>query len=565
MPTSTRNLTLEFMETQMGQYSSFKLNAILGLKYNHENRYSHNFLVQFQNIHTNFVEIVEIAPELLRYKFKLGNIYNQGKLIDKDPNELTQYLKIDTTQMHEQQPLYKVLSKESITHILGNNNFNAFKFGGNSCYVHEEEEERYIIPSSVMSLYYYFRSSSMKDALYKGKPFALYDEIQSNLRNKNDAILVLESHAAKLDGAFIYRFLTSPTAEKGFLDFSRYIASYKAKQDFNKKPTGLIPIKALFPTRETFTILIRYIEIEDTTSDKKTYLVNEIKNDDSTLDFEKLTILKKKRKDGKIDLESGEGLHVKGRKPKRRNNRAVTRTPALIYGTNKIREIENTQNLSLMNKDIIYGSLEEEHGPVPVITENEKKGDVSVSFSQGNNSGDESSQQSRIENKEKDDEKEKVSKPPAFDIFLESIDFIENSGSVSEFVYNGIYQDVPTSFTQCNELTSRCSIDGRVKQYVTCSFEYNDIKVVLIEVESGNHDFATWVLSSKHEISEGDIYQPLEMRYGNQDTLEPIKESFNDINYLKFTTHRHAALNDGNDHEEVLERWLLRLFHKLKL
>lgn len=57
MATSTRNLTLEFMETEKGQFSSFKLNAILGLKYNHENRYSHNFLVQFQNIHTNFVEL----------------------------------------------------------------------------------------------------------------------------------------------------------------------------------------------------------------------------------------------------------------------------------------------------------------------------------------------------------------------------------------------------------------------------------------------------------------------------------------------------------------------------
>lgn len=180
MPTSTTNLTLEFMETEKGQYSSFKLNAILGLKYNHENRYSHNFLVQFQNIHTNFVEIVEIAPELLRYKFKIGNIYNKGKLVNKEPNELTKYLEIDTAQMHEQQPLYKVLSKESITHILGNNDFNAFKFGANSCYVHEDDDERYIIPSSVMSLYYYFRSSSMKEALYKGKPFSLYDTCQTN-------------------------------------------------------------------------------------------------------------------------------------------------------------------------------------------------------------------------------------------------------------------------------------------------------------------------------------------------------------------------------------------------
>lgn len=563
MPTSTRNLTLDFMQTEKGQFSSFKLNAILGLKYNHNNKNSHNFLVQFQNTKTNYLETVEIAPELLRYKFKLGNTYKEGKFISKDEKEHEKYLEINTQEMKVQEPLYKVLSKDSINTILGNNDFNAFKYGGNFCYVHEEEDERYIIPSSVIALYYYFRSSSMKEAIYKGNPFVLYDNLNSNLTDKTNAILVLESHASKLDGPFTYRFLTDETAQKGFIDLSRYISAFKTKNDLAKKSTKLIPIKALFPTRETFNIKVRYVEIKDTYTNKRTYLVNEIKNDDSTLDFNKLTVLKKKKRDSVVDPTGKNGLHTKGRKPKKRRKNVTTSTPSLVYGTTKIKEIENTQNLSLEGKDITYGVLEEENPSVPVVTEKEKKGDVAVSFSKGENSGDETSQQSKLETE--DTNKEKIPKPPTFDIFLKSIEFIEDSNLVSEFVYDDMPKDVPTSFTQSNELTSRCSIDGRVKQYVTCSFEYNDIKVVLIEVESENHDFATWVLSSKYEISEGDIYQPLEMRYGNQDTLEPIKESFNDINYLKFTTHRHAALNDENDHEDVLERWLLRLFHKLKL
>ena len=99
MPTSTRNLTLDFMETEKGQFSSFKLDAILGLKYNHENKYSHNFLVQFRNTNTNFLEIVEIAPELLRYKFKLGYSYKKGKIHSKDISELEDYLEINTESM----------------------------------------------------------------------------------------------------------------------------------------------------------------------------------------------------------------------------------------------------------------------------------------------------------------------------------------------------------------------------------------------------------------------------------------------------------------------------------
>lgn len=308
------------MQSEKGKHSNYKLNAILGIKYNHENKYSHNFLVQFQNIKTNFVETVEVAPELLRYKFKIGNIYKEGKFVNKDTNQFEKYLEIDTSKMKEQIPLYKVLSKDSIKSILGESEFNAFKFGGNYCYVHENEEERYVIPSYVIALYYYFRSSSMKEALYKSNPFNLCDRKNSNLTDKLNTILVLESNASKLDGPFIYRFLTNEISQKGFIDFSRSISSFKNKMDMAHKVTNIIPITALFPTRETFNIKIRYLEIKDTLSNKKTYLVNEIQNDDSTLDFEKLTVLKKKRKDSEIDADSEDKLNIKGRKPKKKKN-----------------------------------------------------------------------------------------------------------------------------------------------------------------------------------------------------------------------------------------------------
>lgn len=563
MPTSTRNLTLDFMQTEKGQFSSFKLNAILGLKYNHENKYSHNFLVQFQNIKTNFVETVEVSPELLRYRFKLGNTYKEGKLASKDENEYEKYLEINTQKMKVQEPIYKVLSKETILEILGDNDFNAFKYGGNFCYIHEEEDEKYIIPSSVVALYYYFRSSSMKEAVYKGNAIVLHDNLNSNLMDKTDAILVLESHASKLDGPFIYRFLTNETAQKGFIDFSRYISAFKTKKDIDKKPTGLIPIKTLFPTRETFNVKFRYIEIKDTSTDKKTYLVNEIKNDDSTLDFDKLTVLKKKKKDGGIDSNDESALHVKRRKPKKRRKNVNTKTPSSIYGTNKIREIENTQNLSLEGKDITYGSLEEENSNVSLSTEKEEKGNVSVTFSKCENSGDETSQQSKLETEEEN--KKEIPKPQTFDIFMESIEFIEDSNLVSEFLFNNRPKEVPTSFTKNKNFTTMCSIHNRPKQYVTCSFEYNGINVVLIEVESEHNDFATWVISSKNQIFEDKITEVLKMRYSELNVLDTIKERYNDLNTLKFFTYRHAQINDENEHEEVLERWLLRLLVKIAL
>mgnify|MGYP003520770224 FL=1 len=561
MTTSLRNLTLDFMQSEKGKHSNYKLNAILGIKYNHENKYSHNFLVQFQNIKTNFVETVEVAPELLRYKFKIGNIYKEGKFVNKDTNQFEKYLEIDTSKMQEQIPLYKVLSKDSIKSILGESEFNAFKFGGNYCYVHENEEERYVIPSYVIALYYYFRSSSMKEALYKSNPFNLCDRKNSNLTDKLNTILVLESNASKLDGPFIYRFLTNEISQKGFIDFSRSISSFKNKMDMAHKVTNIIPITALFPTRETFNIKIRYIEIKDTLSNKKTYLVNEIQNDDSTLDFEKLTVLKKKRKDSEIDADSEDKLNIKGRKPRKRKTNVVTRTPSLIYGTHTIKELENTQNLSLLNKDIAYGLLEEKAGNISITTGEEKKREVSVSFSKGSSSGDETAQQTKLEND--DENKNNISKPPIFDIFLESIEFIENSNLVSEFLYDDIPKNIPVSYTKNNEIISSCMINNRIKQYVSCSFEYNDTSIVLLEVESDNNDFATWVMSSEKTISEEDIVKILQMRYSEQKLLETIKDEYNNLSNLKFNTHRHAQINDENEHEEVLERWLLRLLHKV--
>ena len=82
-------------------------------------------------------------------------------------------------------------------------------------------------------------------------------------------------------------------------------------------------------------------------------------------------------------------------------------------------------------------------------------------------------------------------------------------------------------------------------------------------MQSDNNDFATWVMASKESIAEEDIIKILEMRYSEQKLLEEIKQKYNNLNYLKFNTHRHAQMNDENEHEEVLERWFLRLLHKI--
>jgi hypothetical protein len=71
-------------------------------------------------------------------------------------------------------------------------------------------------------------------------------------------------------------------------------------------------------------------------------------------------------------------------------------------------------------------------------------------------------------------------------------------------------------------------INNRIKQYVSCSFEYNDTSIVLLEVESDNNDFATWVMSSEKTISEEDIIKILEMRYSEQKQLDVLQPIYSD-------------------------------------
>ena len=49
MTTSLKNLTLDFMQTEKGKHSNYKLNAILGIKYNYEDKYIYRMIQKIIN------------------------------------------------------------------------------------------------------------------------------------------------------------------------------------------------------------------------------------------------------------------------------------------------------------------------------------------------------------------------------------------------------------------------------------------------------------------------------------------------------------------------------------
>jgi len=559
----------EFMLSEKGQFGNFRFNTILGIKLNHANPGNHTFLVQLQNTKTDYSFTEEISPELLRLKYKLGRTYKKGKLVKSDVKDKRLAFVMNTSNSIEQEPIFKALSKNNIQHIIGINSKNSFTFGANFCYVHETDEVKIVIPSYSVLLYYYFRSSSMIKAVFKGNCNLMYDQVNSDFTNKSDAQLILNPGFGYLDGPFIYRFATSNIASKGFVDTFRYISNKIAKNETVKKDSDqmdaikkidLIPIKALFPIKESFDMHIRYEVLPELTNDgKPVYYAYEIINDESTLDFEKLTVSKIKNVK-QDDNKKPKKFVIRGRKAKKTLNKTTNKTPSRKYSTYNYQQEEDETNLGLEDKIV-------RHNVIEVVDESDLQpqqdlgnNSADISFAQAQNDGDENTRQASMEAKEA----KPIEKLPNFDLFKICIEYIETSGLVSDFEFEDSYEDIPHVVMGNGQPYSSCEIHGRAKTYATCSFIFNELNVVLVEVESQEAEFATWVLISKWEITCKQVYNLLSSRYKNDVKMEELKATYTDSDTLKFEIKKHALVDEKGDViYEKLGSWLLTLLKKI--
>lgn len=570
METQKINPIPEFMLTEKGQFGNFKFNAVLGIKFNRENPNNHTFLVQLQNIKNNYAFQEEMSPELLRFRYKLGRTYKKGKLVKSEAKDKRMAFVMNASWGIEQVPLFTALSKTNIMHILGSQSKNSFTFGANFCYVHETDEAKIIIPSYTVLLYYYLRSSSMTKAVFKGNHHLMYDEINSKLDNKNDAHLILNSNFSYLDGPFIYRFASNNIAGKAFVDIFRYISTKIAKADMNKddkengknKNIDLIPIKTLFPIKELFVLHVRYEVLPELSDNgKPIYYAHEIMNDESTLDFEKLTVTKIKR----VKLSDDENKPPKdfkfiGRKAKKTLNKTTNKTPSRKYSTSYLQQMEDEKNLGLAGKIINHNILEVVEDDESQVQPQQSNNIPELSFAQAQNNGDENTRQVSLESRES----KLMEIPPNYDLFKICIEYIENSGLVSDFEFDDSYDEIPHSLMKNGQPYSLCEIHGRVKTYATCSFVFNELNVVLVEVEPKGVDASIWVLISKQNISEEQVYSLLSQRYKNDAKMEDLKVTYSDSNKLKFEIKKHALTDEHGDiYYEKLGSWLFTLLGKI--
>ena len=92
---------------------------------------------------------------------------------------------------------------------------------------------------------------------------------------------------------------------------------------------------------------------------------------------------------------------------------------------------------------------------------------------------------------------------------------------------------------------------------------------------SHNHDHGHGHSHHHHDHENRAIFKPIndnlktsnlfikKSKKSSKTIVVYSKETYNDLSRMKFFTHRHAQINDENEHEKVFERWLLRLLYKI--
>lgn len=233
----------------------------------------HYYKVVFQDIDTKRdLPPVHIPPELLRYRYRIGNIYHQGKFLKNTMPKIYKF-EIDNLKCNDLSLVSSVLNEEDIEFM---NERNRKYFLNQYCYHISYEEYELIIPCYTIANRYLFLSSSMKKAVFKASLDSLC-EPRTFQRQGKEAFLDVKHAIAKRDILYVCRFIDN---QDSFNQFT-YILN---QQKFVKKARPFAAIKAKFITEEIFSIhCTSRVIMKD---GKRIYLITNILNDTSTLDFD---------------------------------------------------------------------------------------------------------------------------------------------------------------------------------------------------------------------------------------------------------------------------------------
>ena len=293
---------LEFFDANPN--TSYEIVFVLDIDYS---EYPYYYKVLVKDIKIDFYTTILIPPELLRYRYKIGNIYKGNKIIGKNTVVKSATFTIDTSAELQIQNLKEVINESDLN--LVNYDYLKHFYLKQNCYSFEFDDFQLIIPCYTIANRFYFLSSSMKKAVFNNSLSSLCEDTNF-YKNGNTVFISVRSTAAKRDYPFICRFLENNDSKNNF----SYFINQKSSQE-KAKPFG--QIKANFPTNEKFEIDTSYIVLNNTPKPK--ILVIDIFNDSSSFNFTKIHVEKYTSKSGKSSIEIDIPVNKKKFKKKKSN------------------------------------------------------------------------------------------------------------------------------------------------------------------------------------------------------------------------------------------------------
>jgi len=556
---STNNqIILDFFTKFPNQPFEFVIVTDINIK-EHPNYYK----AIFRHIKTNRFYSQLIAPEMMRYKYKVGHIYTDGEHVGQNKTLLKSEFTVNEKNDLILVRLSTVISEAEAKNIIDYKDVSKYLLRQ---YAHIEKQDdcTLIIPCYTIVNRFYFLSSSMKHAIMTETIGELYYEGSfSNKKNmKYETIIKLhiKKKAGKKDLPFLCRFIGN--------SFARARLNYVSDQKSLNEKYEYQPIKAHFPLKGAFDIYASYIYLGDDERGKPKYLVLNIHSDNSALGFEELYYKQYSNKADPQGLDPEQynipkppKKKFKRKKPKR-NNKIYTGTPSSDYITYIIRTNEDEY---YKNKVSMYGST--------IHTENESEPDVENipktvgnSFEAPSADGDKNLGEVQASNdpEEKDSEK-KIFNLKNFYQFYEALltfGFVEGSELVGPLEIKKVKNKKRKSIKSKSILHAD---EDKSRRFLFGEISYNQKAVYIVEIEQDESwGPSTWIFSTSEDTQQYTEYDMKDIieHYIEEDLLYKKLEDYVFREYsLSFDQKEHKKGDVDND---SIERWCESVLKKIR-
>lgn len=528
-----------------------------------------HYEVVIKNMTTNDVFTKLISPELLFTHFPLCKPYMNGKSTKhyQNKNIFESYFMIDSKQIDESnsKKLTDILDDDTIGTLIGwkRTYLNTAKYI--NCYLIEQDDISLIIPHSAIGIYYYFRFSEMREAALECDIESLYSICTDD---RDDAKIYLSTPRTDEDAAFIHRFACQDTAHKEFDNIGKYIHHYLKymRENVPDKEIDGVYLKINFPVKEEFQIDARFTRVKNKKTNEEFYFVHEITNDTSDIGFDKFT---------KIieqiayvpDLSNLDNLPHSGKDNPQNTSEILKVPPASKKYTRKHHRKDRKRDCGSLKGIVIdHETFTKDTIPTHLTIYEDKENDEQVdqSLTESASKGNKKIRKVVVSSEFRE---EMVSKPlkdiDNFIIFKQYMSFLEQQNAIHNFCLHPT-KDLPEFIKQGTEdINPKCKIKKRARQYVTVTFQYENLFIGLLELENNpSSASSTWVLVSSSPITESLFTKFLKIYFEDCTHIKDIKDSYRSTN-PKFAKKNHER--DENLNEKQLASWYVGLLGYLTL